>query len=104
MLLVLQRIEAAARRTIAPEKKRPRLKPMKKESTMVTTATRKPTLMIPPRKEKSFLVEKAIKVNPANMAAVIIPACPIRSGALRNRGLAATRRMGRKIAHALLMH
>ena len=86
-----------ARRTMAPEKRRPRLKPRKREATMMPKATRNPTLRMPPRKEKSFFVVKATRVSPANMVPVMIPACPMISGAPRNRGLAARRSKGRKI-------
>ncbi len=73
----------AAKATIMVQKTTPRLNQNKILVTITPRATKPPIARILRRKEKSFLVVKAVKVRPPNNSAVIIPAVGITSGELK---------------------
>ena len=73
--------QAPANSTIAPENQMPSLKPNTTPAKMMPIATRPAIFKKPPRKEKSYLLVKAVKVRPATRARVAIDAAWMEPGA-----------------------
>ncbi len=68
---------------MAPENQMPRLNPKSIDAPIKARATMNPTLIMPPRKLKSFLVVKAITVRAMKSPPVAIAACAMALLALR---------------------